>query len=233
MEQFGLVTLFLAVLYLSVRIKRMSQVLKDTRRRLEDLELAPATFPGEVQIKAQSAEILPSGVEQITSQSSVTDGEELLARVLAELNQERQDSPMESRSQSASSHQVIVSRTSRDKGPSLDTWRSERHLDPDEVDELLEMHASGANVAQIATSLKIDSKDVVYAVARRVFCCTGDLEDLSSAENNRRNWTTAQLNRVGALVRQGRPVDQIAREYGRTQLAIVWQCIDNGFAPRG
>ena len=84
----------------------------------------------------------------------------------------------------------------------------------------------------MAISLNLDTKDIVYCVARQVFSCNGDLEDKTMAINDGLAWTTLQRNRVGALIRSGRSIRSIAGEYGRTEVAIVWQAIDNGFTAR-
>ena len=84
-------------------------------------------------------------------------------------------------------------------------------------------------VHQMAISLNLDAKDIVHAIGRAVFSCEGDLEDKTVAINDGLPWTTVQRNRVGSLIRSGRSIKAIADEYGRTQLAIVWQAIENGF----
>jgi len=127
---------------------------------------------------------------------------------------------------------VIVTRTSDAQGRAIDTWESERTWTKSEIAELLDLYKNGLAVHKMANSLNLDSKDIVYCVARRVFSCSGDLEDKTMAINDGLAWTTLQRNRVGALIRSGRSIRSIAEEYGRTEIAIVWQAIDNGFASR-
>ena len=125
---------------------------------------------------------------------------------------------------------VIVTRTGDANGRAIDTWESERTWTKSELAQLLDLYSKGLSVRAMAKSLNLDSKDIVYCVARQVFSCTGDLEDKSMAINDGLAWTTVHRNRVGALIRSGRNIRSIAEEYGRTEIAIVWQAIDNGFA---
>ena len=124
---------------------------------------------------------------------------------------------------------VIVTRTGNTQGRAIDTWKEERAWTKVELRELLDLYGQGMPVHQMAISLNLDAKDIVHAIGRAVFSCEGDLEDKTVAINDGLPWTTVQRNRVGALVRSGRSIKAIADEYGRTQLAIVWQAIENGF----
>jgi len=127
---------------------------------------------------------------------------------------------------------VIVTRTGDANGRAIDTWESERTWTKSELAQLLDLYNNGLSVRAMAKSLNLDSKDIVYCIARQVFLCSGDLEEKTMAINDGLAWTTLQRNRVGALIRSGRSIRSIAEEYGRTEIAIVWQAIDNGFASR-
>lgn len=124
---------------------------------------------------------------------------------------------------------VIVTRTGKSHGASVDTWLSERIWAGQALDDLLELYRTSSTVKVIALRLNVDSKDVVYGIARHAFGCQGELEDLSHASNNGKNWGTSQKKRIGELLAAGLTVEEIALEFERTQLAIVWQAIDNGF----
>jgi hypothetical protein len=127
---------------------------------------------------------------------------------------------------------VIVTRTGDANGRAIDTWESERTWTKSELAQLLDLYNNGLSVRAMAKSLNLDSKDIVYCIARQVFLCSGDLEEKTMAINDGLAWTTLQRNRVGALMRSGRSIRSIAEEYGRTEIAIVWQAIDNGFTIR-
>lgn len=127
---------------------------------------------------------------------------------------------------------VIVTRTGDANGRAIDTWESERTWTKSELAQLLDLYNNGLSVRAMAKSLNLDSKDIVYCIARQVLLCSGDLEDKTMAINDGLAWTTLQRNRVGALIRSGRSIRSIAEEYGRTEIAIVWQAIDNGFTSR-
>ena len=124
---------------------------------------------------------------------------------------------------------LIVTRTGNTQGRAIDTWKGERAWTKVELRELLDLYGQGMPVHQMAISLNLDAKDIVHAIGRAVFSCEGDLEDKTVAINDGLPWTTVQRNRVGSLIRSGRSIKAIADEYGRTQLAIVWQAIENGF----
>ena len=124
---------------------------------------------------------------------------------------------------------IIVTRTGNAGGLAIDTWQGERAWTKPEISKVLDLYNRGLSVHQMAISLKLDTKDIVYCVARQVFSCNGELEDKTIAINDGLPWTTVQRNRVGALIRSGRSIETIADEYGRTELAIVWQAIENGF----
>jgi len=131
--------------------------------------------------------------------------------------------------EAANSQTVIITRTGNARGRAIDTWKGERAWTKVELRKLLDLYSQGLAVHQMAISLNLDTKDIVYCVARQVFSCNGELEDKTIAINDGLPWTTVQRNRVGALIRSGRSIKTIADEYGRTELAIVWQAIENGF----
>jgi hypothetical protein len=116
---------------------------------------------------------------------------------------------------------IIVTRTGNAGGLAIDTWQGERAWTKPEISKVLDLYSQGLPVHQMAISLNLDTKDIVYCVARQVLSCNGELEDKTIAINDGLPWTTVQRNRVGALIRSGRSIKTIADEYGRTQLAIV------------
>lgn len=127
---------------------------------------------------------------------------------------------------------LIVTRTNNSVSGVIDTWTKEKNWMGKDLERLLVLYEEGLPVRRIAESMRVDSKDVVYGIARNVFSCTGNLEDLKLAPNDGTSWTTLQRNRVGTLIRSGKSIQHIANEYGRTQIAIIWQAIDHGFKRR-
>ena len=80
----------------------------------------------------------------------------------------------------------------------------------------------------MAGFLRVDQKDVVYKIAREVFGCRGEIDNVSKARNNGHSWQAEEQERFAALFEAGKSIYQIARALGRTQLAIVWRLIDQG-----
>ena len=126
----------------------------------------------------------------------------------------------------------ILARTKDANADVVDTWTKEKSWSGAELQQLIDLYDRGFSVRSMAEAMRVDSKDVVHAIAREIFSCSGNLENFSLAPNDGTNWTTVQRNRVGTLIRSGKSIQHIAKEYGRTQIAIVWQAIDHGFKRR-
>jgi hypothetical protein len=123
---------------------------------------------------------------------------------------------------------VIVTRTSRGASGAIDTWTTERKWTKPEVDSLVGLYLEGLGVHDIAQRLQVDSRDVVFKIARHVFRCRGELDDKESAPNDGRRWSQEHREKLRALLGEGLPVSKVAAKFGRTQLAVVWQVIDLG-----
>jgi len=117
----------------------------------------------------------------------------------------------------------IVTRTTRQDGKSLDTWISERNWSGADLGELVLAHEKGLSCSEIAFKLNADVKDVVYGIARHVFNCEGDLEDLEAAPNHGKKWLTRDDETMKHLLEQGVGVSEVAFRLGRTPLAIIWR----------
>lgn len=117
----------------------------------------------------------------------------------------------------------IVTRTTRQDGKSLDTWISERNWSGADLMNLLLAHGKGLTSVEIAVKLDADLKDVVYGIARHVFNCEGDLEDLAAAPNHGKKWLTRDDETMKQLLEQGVGVSDVAFRLGRTPLAIIWR----------
>lgn len=121
----------------------------------------------------------------------------------------------------------IITRTTRQDGKTTDTWVSEKVWNEAELTELVSLHRSGKSVQQIAIQLRVDARDVVYGLAREIFACDGDLEDIKSAPNDGKRWLPTDHRKLLELHLAGLPIQRIAFRMGRTQLAIVWRLLDN------
>lgn len=121
----------------------------------------------------------------------------------------------------------IITRTTRQDGKTTDTWVSEKVWTKAELTELVALHRSGKSVQQIAIQLRVDARDVVYGLAREIFACDGDLEDLKIAPNDGKRWLPADHRKLLELSSSGLPIERIAFRMGRTQLAIVWRLLDH------
>ena len=117
----------------------------------------------------------------------------------------------------------IVTRTTRQDGKSLDTWSSERNWSGADLKNLLLAHGEGITLIAIAVRLDADSKDVVYGIARHVFNCEGDLEDLAAAPNHGKKWLTRDDETMKQRLEQGVGLSELAFRLGRTPLAIIWR----------
>lgn len=123
---------------------------------------------------------------------------------------------------------VIVTRTNNLDGQTLDTWSGERKWTKAEAERLITLYRSGSNVATMATTLGVDSKDVVYKIARVVYGCTGELEEKSEAAKDGERWTKPDDARLQTYFRAGNSILRIAQRLERTQLAIVWRLTEHG-----
>lgn len=123
---------------------------------------------------------------------------------------------------------VIVTRTTSQGGRAIDTWAGERSWTEAETEKLIELYREGRVVFYMAGSLKVDQKDVAYKIAREVFGCRGEIDDVRKAKNNGHSWQAEDQERFAALFDAGKSIDQIAKALGRTRLAIVWRSIDQG-----
>ena len=225
-EQIGLVVLIALSLYLWVSASESRRSIEDLRRRVRALESQSKEHATLIELLKQAGKTSQKEEAQITASPPLqTKPAKPLAPKPPKLERpsvSANPKPMD---------RVIVTRTTAQNGTARDTWVSERSWTKRELEQLLGLYRAGSSVAQMAITLNVDSKDIACAIARNVFYCQGELEDLDAAENNGKNWTTVQRNRVAALIRQGKSVSTIASQYGRTQLAIVWQAIDNRFTP--
>ena len=181
------------------------------------------------ELQSENASLLKQLDEKSVTKSPKTKPKQKPKVKTAALELPKAVDPANKRVEAAISPPVIVTRTGNTRGRAIDTWKGERAWTKVELRELLDLYSQGKTVHQMAISLNLDAKDIVHAIGRAVFSCEGDLEDKTVAINDGLPWTTVQRNRVGALVRSGRSIKVIADEYGRTQLAIVWQAVENGF----
>lgn len=123
---------------------------------------------------------------------------------------------------------VIVTRTTDQGARALDTWAGERTWSESETEKLIELYREGRVVFYMAGNLRVDQRDVVYKIAREIFDCRGEIDELNKAKNNGLSWQAEDQERFAALFEAGKSVDKIAKALGRTQLAIVWRSIDQG-----
>lgn len=120
----------------------------------------------------------------------------------------------------------IITRTTRQDGKTTDTWVQEKVWNKAELTELVTLHRSGKSVQQIAIHLRVDARDVVYGLAREIFDCEGDLEDLKMAPNDGKKWLPTDHKKLIELFASGVSIERIAFRMGRTQLAVVWRLLD-------
>jgi hypothetical protein len=219
------------VLFLWSKLSNTRRDVEELKRRVKKLELDAANREKEAGALRVKTSVQRQPKSKTNNNPQTTSRKDNSVDVVEETTSVPVRLPIDS-SPSSYLEKVIVTRTTDQKGQATDTWVEERVWTSQELADLMKSYSSGASVAQMAMKFQVDSKDIAYAIARNVFNCTGELDDIDSAENNGKGWTTVQRNRVGALIRSGKSIPSIATEYGRTQLAIVWQAIDNGFRPK-
>ena len=206
--------------------KQLEGAVKKMRAEISDLKSANASLEAQLSQKRKS---------KTAGKKAKPPGKKAKPPGKKEASQKKAPEPIIQVDEPAApkvSPPVIVTRTGDANGRAIDTWESERTWTKSELAQLLDLYNNGLSVRAMAKSLNLDSKDIVYCIARQVFLCSGDLEEKTMAINDGLAWTTLQRNRVGALIRSGRSIRSIAGEYGRTEVAIVWQAIDNGFTAR-
>ena len=224
---FAAVTFFLIAMLFATRstlasasrkLRRLDRELKELSSAIEDLKT-----PGIPQKTKANAKARPKAEAKLKSKpEAVQSFEKALKVEIAEITEDEVDAP-------ETYPAVVVMRTTNTSKPVRDTWRNERTWTQSELSQLLRLYRDGREVIHIATAMTVDSKDVVFGIARNVFSCQGDLEDTSFARNDKKKWQTIQKTQVGELIRAGTPIKNVAEKFGRTQLAIVWQFIDNGY----
>lgn len=117
----------------------------------------------------------------------------------------------------------IVTRTTKQDGLTQDTWIAERDWAGEELEKLTAAHRAGISSSKIAIQLGVDAKDVVYGIARHLYKCEGDLEDLYAAPNHGKKWLEQDDEKMQDLLDRGQPISEVAFRLGRTQLAIIWR----------
>jgi hypothetical protein len=224
---FAAVAFFLLVMLFATRstldsarrqLRRLDRQLQELSSAIEDLKT-----PDIKQKTKAKAKVKPKAEAKLKSKPEAAQTfEKSLEAEIVDTTEEEDDSP-------EPYVPVIVTRTTNPSRPVRDTWREERAWNQSELYQLLRLYRDGQEVIHIATAMTVDSKDVVFCVARNVFSCQGNLEDTSIAQNDKKKWQTIQKTQVGELIMAGTPIKDLANKFGRTQLAIVWQYIDNGY----
>ena len=220
-----------AFLYVAIVIALVSWVAwLSSRQEHKRLQLEARRMQAQIsELQSENARLLKQPAEKPVKKAPKKKPKHKPSDKVATPEPSRPVEPAHTTVEAAKSQPVIITRTGNTRGRAIDTWQGERTWTKLELTKLLDLYSQGLPVHQMAISLNLDTKDIVYCVARQVFSCNGELEDKTIAINDGLPWTTVQRNRVGALIRSGRSIETIADEYGRTELAIVWQAIENGF----
>jgi hypothetical protein len=220
-----------AFLYVAIVIALVSWVAwLSSRQEHKRLQLEARRMQAQIfELQSENARLLKQLAEKPVKKAPKKKPKQKPSDKVATPEPPRPVEPAHNPVEAANSQPVIITRTGNARGRAIDTWQGERAWTKPEISKVLDLYSQGKTVHQMAISLNLDAKDIVHAIGRAAFSCEGDLEDRTVAINDGLPWTTVQRNRVGALIRSGRSIKAIADEYGRTQIAIVWQAIENGF----
>jgi hypothetical protein len=220
-----------AFLYVAIVITLVSWVAWLSSRQVrKGLQLEARRMQAQIsELQSENARLLKQLAEKPVKKAPKKKPKQKPSDKLATPEPPKPVEPAHTPVEAAKSQPVIITRTGNGHGRAIDTWPGERAWTKLELTKLLDLYNRGLSVHQMAISLNLDTKDIVYCVARQVFSCNGELEDKTIAINDGLSWTTVHRTKAGALIRSGRSIRSIAEEYGRTELAIVWQAIDNGF----
>lgn len=95
-----------------------------------------------------------------------------------------------------------------------------------EIKKLLMLYKGFSSAAEMSVALEREPKEVVVKLAEVVYGLSGDLEDISQAPNNQGPWSRERRLELGTRFKSGETIDSLAKRFGRTRLAIVWQLIN-------
>lgn len=105
--------------------------------------------------------------------------------------------------------------------------RSRRDLDLDLVDR----YRQGLSIAAIASALDFDERVVAIRLTEILLDGSGDLDDESTAPRNGIPYTPDERERLLMAFGRNQPFQRIAKDLGRTPLAIAWQLLDSPKRP--
>lgn len=95
-----------------------------------------------------------------------------------------------------------------------------------EIRKLALLYKGFSSTAEMSSALQREPKEVVVKLAEVVFGLVGELEDVSQAPNNQNKWSRDRRIEMSTRFNSGESIDSLARRFGRTRLAIVWQLIN-------
>lgn len=220
---FSLGLILFGVLFLLLSLRSQVRRLK---QQVESLTSLANKLEGRTQaLEDQTALSEKPPMKSVPKVKKASAGSKPQASVEPKARQKTPKSPEPSDIQKQPQGIEIITRTTKQDGQSLDTWTSEREWSGDELRALLAAQESGQTSSEMAVQLGVDRKDVVYAIARHVFKCEGNLEDLEAAPNHGKKWLNKDDETMKSLLVQGFGVSEVSFRLGRTQLAIIWRLL--------
>jgi RNA polymerase sigma factor (sigma-70 family) len=102
-----------------------------------------------------------------------------------------------------------------------------RDLDLDLVDQ----YRQGLSITAIASALDVDERVVAIRLTEILLDGSGDLDDESTAPRNGIPYTPGERERLLVAFGRNQPFQRIAKDLGRTPLAIAWQLLDSPKRP--
>lgn len=97
---------------------------------------------------------------------------------------------------------------------------------PFEIVKLKKLYKEFASTTEMSVQLEREPKEVVIKLAEVIYSQVGELEDISLAPNNQGRWSRERRMELGTRFKSGETIESLARRFGRTRLAIVWQLIN-------
>ena len=105
-------------------------------------------------------------------------------------------------------------------------YEAGRAWTPFENVKLKNLYNQFASVGEMSVQLEREPKEVVIKLAEVIYSQFGELEDISLAPNNQGRWSRDRRIELGSRFRAGESIESLAKRFGRTRLAIVWQLIN-------
>lgn len=97
---------------------------------------------------------------------------------------------------------------------------------PSEIKNLKALYEDYLDVKEMAIALSRDQSEVVDKIAEKILGQKGDLKDEKYATNHMTSWSAQSRQELWDRYTNHQPIFTIAKHFGRTRHAIIWQIIN-------